>query len=90
MKELNKFIDELKINKEFSKNFDIGYQEFKIGLILKEARINAGLTQEEIALLLKTKKSNISRIENHAEDIKLSTLEKFAFAIGKKIEIKIV
>ena len=90
MKTLNNYINELKKNPEFAKNFDAGYQEFKIGVTLKEARINAGLTQDEIAQLLKTKKSNISRIENHAEDIKLSTLERFASALGKRIEIKIV
>ena len=59
-------------------------------MILREARLNAGLTQDEIALRIKTKKSNISRIENHAEDIKLSTLEKFAAAVGTKVEVKIV
>jgi len=90
MKTLSKYIDELKKNPEFLENFESGYEEFKIGITLREARIKAGLTQEEIAERLKTKKSNISRIENHAEDIKLSTLEKFAGAIGKKIEIKIV
>ena len=43
-------------------------------VILKNAREKAGLTQEQVALKLKTKKSAVSRIENHAEDIKLSTL----------------
>jgi HTH-type transcriptional regulator/antitoxin HipB len=38
---------------------------------------------------LKTKKTAISRIENHAEDIKLSTLEKVASALGKRLEVKI-
>ncbi len=38
---------------------------------------------------LHTKKSAISRIENHAEDIRLSTLEKFAEAIGKRLTLKI-
>jgi len=40
------------------------------------------MTQEELAQRLKTKKTAISRIENHAEDIKLSTLEKVAHALG--------
>jgi hypothetical protein len=31
----------------------------------------------------------VSRIENHADDIKLSTLEKFAEAIGKRLTLKI-
>jgi HTH-type transcriptional regulator/antitoxin HipB len=36
---------------------------------------------------MNTKKSAISRIENHAEDIKLNTLEKFAQAIGKTLRL---
>jgi transcriptional regulator len=90
MKTLNNLITELKKNPEFENGFDSGYEEFKIGVVLKEARLNAGLTQDEIASRIKTKKSNISRIENHAEDIKLSTLEKFAAAVGKRVEVKIV
>ena len=58
-------------------------------MVLKQARETAGLTQEELALKLNTKKTAISRIENHAEDIKLSTLEKVAHALGKRLQIKI-
>jgi len=74
---------------EFAKNFDSGYEQFKIGVILKQARQDAGFTQEELAARLHTKKTAISRIENHAEDIKLSTLERFAEAIGKRLTLKI-
>ena len=73
----------------FAQKFENGYEEFKIGVLLKVAREEAGLTQEQLAIKLKTKKSAISRIENHAEDIKLSTIEKFAFALGKKIRIEV-
>jgi HTH-type transcriptional regulator/antitoxin HipB len=58
-------------------------------VVLKQVRETAGLTQEELALKLNTKKTAISRIENHAEDIKLSTLEKVAHALGKRLQIKI-
>jgi hypothetical protein len=37
-----------------------------------------------------TQKSAICRIENHAEDIRLSTLEKYAIALGKKIKVEIL
>ena len=57
--------------------------------MLKTAREEAGLTQEELAEKLHTKKSAISRIENHAEDIKLSTLEKFANALGKRLKLEV-
>ena len=59
---------------------DEGYAQFKIGATLRKVREAAGLSREELANRLKTKKTAISRIENHAEDIKLSTLEKVAAA----------
>ena len=90
MSDLKKYIHKRKGSDEgFSLNFDEGYQAFKIGVMLKEARENAGVTQEELATRLNTKKSAISRIENHAEDVKLSTLEKFASSLGKNIEVRI-
>lgn len=90
MSDLKKYILKRKESDEsFSLSFDEGYQSFKIGLVLKEARENAGITQEELAIRLSTKKSAISRIENHAEDVKLSTLEKFASSLGKNIEVRI-
>jgi len=45
------------------------------------------LTQEKLAQRLKTKKTAISRIENHAEDIKLSSPTKVASALGKRLEV---
>jgi ribosome-binding protein aMBF1 (putative translation factor) len=73
----------------FAAGYDEGYEQFRIGAALKQAREKAGLTQDELARRLKTKKTAISRIENHAEDIKLSTLEKFAHALGRKLEVNI-
>ena len=91
MDDLNKYINKRKKkSKEFVAGFDSGYQDFKIGVILKNARQKAGLTQEEVAKRLHTKKSAISRIENHAEDIRLSTLEKFAEAVGKHIQLNVI
>jgi len=57
--------------------------------MLSRAREEATLTQEELARQLKTKKTAISRIENHAEDIKLSTLERVAEALGKRLHVSI-
>ncbi|MBS1257225.1 MAG: hypothetical protein MAG551_00261 [Candidatus Scalindua arabica] len=72
-----------------NQGFITGYEQFKISVLLKQAREEAGLTQEELAVKLDTKKSAISRIENHAEDIKLSTLEKFAHALGKNLRLEV-
>ncbi len=88
MSDLQKYIKKRKKrDPEFANGFDTGYEQFMIGVLLKQAREEAGLTQEELAVRLDTKKSAISRIENHAEDIKLSTLEKFAHALGKHLRL---
>jgi len=57
--------------------------------VLQEARLASGLTQEEVTIKLHTKQSIISRIENHAEDIRLSTLKKLATVLGPKLELLI-
>lgn len=90
MSDLKKYIEKRKKrDKDFSLNFDEGYQAFKIGIMLKQAREAAGITPEELASRLNTKKFVISRIENHAENVTLSTLEKFANSLGKNLEIRI-
>jgi ribosome-binding protein aMBF1 (putative translation factor) len=90
MKKLKSYVAKRKAgDPEFAKNYEAGYEEFKIGVMLKIAREEAGLTQEQLAEKLNTKKTAVSRIENHAEDIKLSTLEKFAQALGKTLRIEV-
>jgi DNA-binding XRE family transcriptional regulator len=54
--------------------FERVFEVFKIGFLLEEARNSRGMTQEELAAKCGTNKSYISRIENDASDIKLSTL----------------
>ena len=91
MSDLKKYIAKRKnSDTEFAKDFEDGYQEFKIGEMLKLARKETGLTQEEVAEAMHTKKSAISRIENHAQDIRLSTLQAFAHIIGKELKIQLV
>ena len=62
----------------------------RVGEMLRKARESTGISQEELAHRLKTKRTAISRIENHADDIKLSTLERVAKALGKDIKVKIL
>ena len=90
MDDLDKYIEmRKKLSPKFAKNFDKGYEQFKIGILLKQARLEAGLTQEQVANKLRTRKSAISRIENHAEDIRLSTLVNYAQAIGKQLHLEV-
>jgi ribosome-binding protein aMBF1 (putative translation factor) len=64
MSDLKKYIGaRKKADKEFAEGFEEGYEQFKIGVMLRQAREAAGLTQEELALRLKTQKTAISRIE---------------------------
>lgn len=90
MSDLENYIDKRKKkDPEFAEGFEQGYREFKIGVLLKQAREQAGLSQEELAKRLGTKKTAISRIENHAQDIKLSTIQKVAKALGKNLEVRL-
>jgi len=74
---------------EFAENYEVGYADFKIGVILRQAREAAGLTQDEVAQKLQTKKSAISRIENHADDVRLSTIRRYAEAVGTSLQIRL-
>jgi len=61
MDDLDKYIEtRKKRSPKFAKNFDKGYEQFKIGVLLKQARLEAGFTQEQVAKKLHTKKSAIS------------------------------
>jgi len=77
-------------NPEFWDGYEERFETFTLGVLLKQAREDAGLTQKQVADQLHTTKSVISRMENHAKDIRLSTLEKFAKAIGRDIRVALV
>jgi HTH-type transcriptional regulator / antitoxin HipB len=90
MSDLKKYIKKRKsIDKKFAENFDDGYLDFKISVLMRELREEAGLTQEELAKKMHTQKSAISRFENNSYDIRLSTLFKFAAVLGKHVNINI-
>ena len=90
MDDLDKYIEKRKSKSpKFAQNYEKGYEQFKIGVLLKQARLDAGLTQEQLATKLQTGKSAISRIENHAEDIRLSTLVNYAQALGKSLKLEV-
>jgi DNA-binding XRE family transcriptional regulator len=90
MSDLENYIaDRKNRDTEFAENFEIGYQEFKLGAILREERLKAGITQEELARKAHTTKSSISRLEKQMTDMKLSTLARVAHALGKEVEIQL-
>ncbi|MFO0321429.1 MAG: helix-turn-helix domain-containing protein [Bacteroidota bacterium] len=85
MKKVNKNIttlDEI-LDKKYGKSgskkrdkWEQDFESFRLGVMLEEARTKLGMTQEELADKCGTNKSYISRIENNASDIRLSTLMK--------------
>lgn len=71
-------------------NFEIKAKAFAIGEIIREARKEAHMTQEQLAERTGTKKSFISRIENGRSDIQLSTLYKLMeIGLGKRVTLTI-
>jgi ribosome-binding protein aMBF1 (putative translation factor) len=71
-------------------NFEIKAKAFAIGEIIREARKEAKMTQEQLAERTGTKKSFISRIENGRSDIQLSTLYKLMeIGLGKRVNLTI-
>ena len=59
---------------EVRETFEEGYETFKLGVMLQEMRKEHNMTQEQLAIKCGTTKTYISRIENNASDIRLSTL----------------
>ncbi|OGJ86988.1 MAG: hypothetical protein A2268_07215 [Candidatus Raymondbacteria bacterium RifOxyA12_full_50_37] len=83
-------LEELKAkDPEGWKNYDIGLQTFKISVLLKQFREDSGLNQEQLADFIHITKQAVSKLENHGEDIRLSTLWKVANATGHKVAISI-
>jgi DNA-binding XRE family transcriptional regulator len=79
-----------KIGTDKRTEFEIKAKAFAIGEILREARKEAKMTQEELAKKTGTKKSYISRIENGHSDIQLSTLYRIVeIGFGRKINLSI-
>jgi HTH-type transcriptional regulator / antitoxin HipB len=59
---------------EMRERYEEEFEAFKLGVLIQELRKERGLTQEQLAQKCGTTKNYISRIENNASDIRLSTL----------------
>ena len=70
--------------------FEMECDAFVIGEQLKEERSKAGLTQEQLADKIGTKKSFISRVERGRADIQLSTLVKLFQGLGRQISVRVL
>jgi len=75
---------------ENSEPDEVRNERYKIGNLIKNQRINAGLTQEQLAARCGTTRNYISRIENNRSDLELNTLRKIIeIGLGKQLELAI-
>ena len=92
LKSLDQFVDE-----QYGKKGTIerdklekGYETFKLGFLLRKARLEKGLTQEELAEICGTNKGYISKIENNVKEVRISTLQKIVeLGLGGHLEFSI-
>ena len=78
------------VGTDLRNEFEENAQYFIISELLKDARREANMTQEELANKIGTKKSYISRLENGKCDIQLSTLYRiFEYGLGRRINLMI-
>ena len=89
-------LDEL-LNVEFGEvgtksreKFDVETEAFCLAQTLKEERLRAGLTQEQLAKKIGTKKTYISRLENGKADIQLNTLFRIFEGLGRRVVLTIL
>ncbi|WP_026976693.1 helix-turn-helix domain-containing protein [Flavobacterium tegetincola] len=69
---------------------DEGYENFKIGAMIHSARLEKGMTQEQLAKKTGTTKSYISKIENNVKEARFSTLQKIVeLGLGGELELSI-
>lgn len=92
IKTLDHLIDEEygKIGTAKRDKFEEGYESFKVGFLIQQARIEKGLTQQELAEKCGTNKGYISKIENNLKEVRISTLQKIVkLGLGGNLELSI-
>lgn len=92
LKSLDQFIEEeygTKGNPKRDK-LETGYEAFKLGFLIQQARLEKGMTQEELADKCGTNKGYISKIENDLKEVRISTLQKIVeLGLGGHLELSI-
>ncbi len=92
LKTLDQFIDEQYGEKGSPKRdkFEKGYEAFRLGFMIQQARLEKGMTQEELAIKCGTNKGYISKIENDMKEVRFSTLQKIVeLGLGGHLELSI-
>jgi ribosome-binding protein aMBF1 (putative translation factor) len=69
---------------------EAGYDVFRLGALIQEARLEKGMTQQELATKCGTTKSYISRLENNVKEVRISTLQRIVeLGLGGQIQLSI-
>jgi len=75
---------------ETREQYELGFEQFKLGVMLQELREEEGLTQTELAKRCGTTPKYISKIENNAYDIRFSTLLRiFSVGFGRQLKVSV-
>jgi DNA-binding XRE family transcriptional regulator len=74
----------------FRAEYDALAPEFALARSLITARAKAGLTQAQVARRMGTTQSVVARIESGRNPPNLKTLDKYARAVGRRIQLKLV
>ena len=90
MSDLERYLKEQLKDPAFQKEFETTRDEFNIARAVIEARLEANMTQKELAQRSGIRQSNISRIENGNSSPTVSTLRALARGMGKKLNISFV
>jgi len=92
IKTLDQFIDEQygKRGNKKREQFEKGYESFKVGYLIQQARLKKGMTQEALAEKCGTNKGYISKIENDIKEARISTLKKIVeYGLGGQLKLSI-
>lgn len=92
LKSLDQFVEEQygKTGTPKRDKFEKGYESFKLGFLLQQARIEKGMSQEQLAEKCGTNKGYISKIENDIKEVRISTLQKIVeLGLGEHLELSI-
>jgi HTH-type transcriptional regulator/antitoxin HipB len=92
LKSIDQFVNEQYGKKGTTKRdkFEKGFETFRLGIMLQQARLNRGMTQEQLAEKCGTNKGYISKIENNLKEVRISTLQKIVeLGLGGHLELSI-
>lgn len=90
MKPTRDFLDEIveertKANPRFSELVEAALERRKLLRELASVRVSAGLSQTLVAAAMGTSQSAVARIESGEADVRLSTVERYAAAVGSRV-----